>query len=614
MTALSSCPAPWSGGEGTITIAFGPSGRIPVTLEQMNEMAHEITLTGPSGETIVHGFTGSGPIAIAVMPGTWTIQTRSMGPRGEYGAPFPEQMLRAIGFGDEPIEVVAGEDAIARVTVISAAGVSTHEQLSVAIDLARTDGREKIIVITGDIEVASTHSVGTGRNITLTSDTNVTIRRAEGFTGHVFHEDDGTVRIGDRITMPEPPCVDCGEYPSVCPDLDHDCDTDGHDWGEWVVTIPPTCTEQGIETRICLHCGNTETRPVDALGHDWGEWVVTIPPTSTTEGEETRVCARCGDTETRLIPPLDAVDFSIIFVANAAGVSGLPSPMQGTSGTDVWIPSYQPARNDWFFAGWNTESDAQGSPYWPGNTIEIGDADITLYAIWSEFEFNLSGTDGTIIITGLAEGRTETDIVIPSIINEVRVTAIAVRAFWNNQLTSVVIPDGVTSIGGSAFSDNQLTSITIPGNVDIASSPDWNPSAHTMGIHGYEFLRDYIANNRQAGTYTWSPTQMRWLVGDGEATFTISFTDFQNMPQNATVHGPNIRILDASTAFSVEAPPGYAFDNIRWLFDGQVRSIGASFDFTCEMHGGRLGTHLVTLEVEIDDRWFSRIVNVTVVP
>ena len=33
-----------------------------------------------------------------------------------------------------------------------------------------------------------------------------------------------------------------------------------HDFGEWTVTIPATCTEEGEEQRTCS-CGETETRP-----------------------------------------------------------------------------------------------------------------------------------------------------------------------------------------------------------------------------------------------------------------------------------------------------------------------------------------------------------------
>jgi hypothetical protein len=45
------------------------------------------------------------------------------------------------------------------------------------------------------------------------------------------------------------------------------------------------------------------------------------------------------------------------------------------------------------------------------------------------------------------------------------VTTIGGAAFANNQLTSVTIPDSVTGIGYSAFYDNQLTSVTIPDSV-----------------------------------------------------------------------------------------------------------------------------------------------------
>ena len=38
-------------------------------------------------------------------------------------------------------------------------------------------------------------------------------------------------------------------------------------------------------------------------------------------------------------------------------------------------------------------------------------------------------------------------------------------AFFRNQLTSVIIPDGVTTIGAEAFSNNQLTNVTIPNSV-----------------------------------------------------------------------------------------------------------------------------------------------------
>ena len=110
-----------------------------------------------------------------------------------------------------------------------------------------------------------------------------------------------------------------------------------HEWGEWVVTLEPTCTVAGIKTRTCALCEESESEPIEALGHnyvdevvaptcteagytkhtcsrcndtyndtevlalghDWGEWTAVKPATCTEPGVETRVCARCNETETR---------------------------------------------------------------------------------------------------------------------------------------------------------------------------------------------------------------------------------------------------------------------------------------------------------------------------
>ena len=45
-----------------------------------------------------------------------------------------------------------------------------------------------------------------------------------------------------------------------------DCE---HEFGDWVVTIEPTCTEPGEETRTCTLCGEPETREVEPLGHNY---------------------------------------------------------------------------------------------------------------------------------------------------------------------------------------------------------------------------------------------------------------------------------------------------------------------------------------------------------
>ena len=76
--------------------------------------------------------------------------------------------------------------------------------------------------------------------------------------------------------------------------------------------------------------------------------------------------------------------------------------------------------------------------------------------------YTLDGDTAT--ITGCVE-TCPVDLVIPDTINGHSVTSIGAYAFYNNQLTSVTIPDSVTSIGIYAFSSNQLTSVTIPDSV-----------------------------------------------------------------------------------------------------------------------------------------------------
>ena len=87
-------------------------------------------------------------------------------------------------------------------------------------------------------------------------------------------------------------------YKEVTPPAPHE-----HSFGEWAVTTPATCTDDGVEIRKC-ECGEEEPRPVAATGHSFGEWTIAIAPTYTDAGVEMRVCSICGDDEERAIPAL----------------------------------------------------------------------------------------------------------------------------------------------------------------------------------------------------------------------------------------------------------------------------------------------------------------------
>ena len=67
-----------------------------------------------------------------------------------------------------------------------------------------------------------------------------------------------------------------------------------HEWGEWEVTLEPTCAEEGISTRIC-DCGAKEEAEVEKVEHTPGEWEVIKESTITEEGLKILKCTVCGE-------------------------------------------------------------------------------------------------------------------------------------------------------------------------------------------------------------------------------------------------------------------------------------------------------------------------------
>ena len=76
-------------------------------------------------------------------------------------------------------------------------------------------------------------------------------------------------------------------------DFPDDCT---HSWGDWIVTTAATCSTGGVETRICILCGATQTQGADPLPHNWTPGA-TVEPDCTTDGYTTYTCSRCGQTK-----------------------------------------------------------------------------------------------------------------------------------------------------------------------------------------------------------------------------------------------------------------------------------------------------------------------------
>lgn len=70
-----------------------------------------------------------------------------------------------------------------------------------------------------------------------------------------------------------------------------DCE---HTKTQWTLVTPATCTEQGVEAKICLACGFTlETRPVAKAKHTPGDWEIVKQATEEEEGYRCKYCTVC---------------------------------------------------------------------------------------------------------------------------------------------------------------------------------------------------------------------------------------------------------------------------------------------------------------------------------
>ena len=96
----------------------------------------------------------------------------------------------------------------------------------------------------------------------------------------------------------------------------------GHNYGPWVL-VSDDCVD-GLEVRTCSRCGLEHHNKIQGSTHTWSAWTVSVPPTATQQGEETRVCAKCGTWETRPIPTLN-------FVFGTEGTEGFSMEVNVTS-------------------------------------------------------------------------------------------------------------------------------------------------------------------------------------------------------------------------------------------------------------------------------------------
>lgn len=78
----------------------------------------------------------------------------------------------------------------------------------------------------------------------------------------------------------------------------------GHNFGEWTVSVAPTCQDEGVETRACKSCKKTQERTIGTVDHNWQKfYTVDEEPTCTERGVAYIYCDDCDETcDTYYIP------------------------------------------------------------------------------------------------------------------------------------------------------------------------------------------------------------------------------------------------------------------------------------------------------------------------
>ena len=94
-------------------------------------------------------------------------------------------------------------------------------------------------------------------------------------------DDNGAITNVELYDDSPPPPGDCLDSPNG-----------EHEW-ETEVTKEPTCTETGVKSTRCKHCGKQNQEEIPALGHQW-ERKVKEEASCTEPGVASMVCKRCG--------------------------------------------------------------------------------------------------------------------------------------------------------------------------------------------------------------------------------------------------------------------------------------------------------------------------------
>ena len=240
---------------------------------------------------------------------------------------------------------------------------------------------------------------------------------------------------------------------------------------EW--STPASCITTGSDYSTCPeeNCEFIYYKLLPLADHTWGEYVTTIEPTTSSEGVATSTCSVCQATQTKPIPKLNPP-----YIPDPAPVAPpAPSPEVGDKGSTT-LPS---TPGDSGTAGSTkvdvTVTDNTAATDSKGNKVDgsvsIDKIETTSTAV--AIPETITTDKGTFLVTSIPAGAMEGNSTAATVAIPESVTTIGEGAFSNcTALTTVTVPAGVTEIAFGTFAGcTSLETVEIQGEVtQIASN------------------------------------------------------------------------------------------------------------------------------------------------
>lgn len=336
--------------------------------------------------------------------------------------------------------------------------------------------------------------------------------------------------------------------------------------------IAATCTENGAaEYWSCSECNKNfsdadgkneiEDIVIPALGHDWSEWEILTPATCTEDGSREHVCNRCHAEENESIP--------------AAGHTYVNTPGKEATCTEdgVTAGKYCSVCEEVFEEV--TVLPALGHNFVDGKCTRCGEKQ----PVTEGLDFTLSSDKTYYTLTGIGN-TTETDIYIPAQYQNLPVKAISKSAFEKNtKIASVSIPDSVISIGEKAFYYcSNLAKVQLGAGVESIGEYAFYACTGLTELHIPASVTDIAA---QAFSYCYNVAE---ITADADnSVYAVAGNCLYTKADKTLVYGCKASVIPADG--TVTSIGDYAFYGCGYLksinIPDSVESIGDYAFYSC---------------------------------